>query len=104
MVTKRISVRDARANFSELLGQVYYTKEAVIVERKGKPMAALVSTEELEAIQRIKDRGWAVIDELRTRNADADPDEVYQEVTNTVEEVRQEMYEKRQRGSSKSRH
>jgi hypothetical protein len=33
MLTKRMSAREARANFSDLLGQVFYTKEAVIVEK-----------------------------------------------------------------------
>lgn len=45
--------------------------------------------------QRAED--WAIIDRLRERNADKDPDEVMATVTEVVEEVRQELYEREQR-------
>ena len=38
-----------------------------------------------------------MIDEIRERNADKDPDEVLRDVTRIVEEVRQERYERRRR-------
>lgn len=40
-----MSVRDARANFADVLGSVYHTGEPVIVERNGKAVAVLVSPE-----------------------------------------------------------
>lgn len=38
-------------------------------------------------------RFWAAVDRIQERNADKDPDEVYQDVTAVVEEVRHERYE-----------
>lgn len=99
---KAMSVRDARANFSELLGSVYYTNNPVVVQKKGKTVAVVVSPVQFRQLEKIKAEGWAVIDELRARNADKDPDEVYREVTKTVEEVRQEMYDKEQKKSKHS--
>ncbi len=96
-MVKRMSSRDARANFSELLGAVYYTKEPVIVERKGKPFAVLISPEEWEQVERQRKQAWAVVDRVRERNADADPDEVLQDVTAVVEAVRQERYDRKRR-------
>jgi hypothetical protein len=43
---------------------------------------------------------WAVIDRLRERNADKDPDEVLRDVTEVVEEVRQERYERDQQAAN----
>lgn len=101
---KTVSVRDARANFSELLGSVYYTNIPVMVERKGKPIAVVINPSQYQQLKKIKADGWAVIDELRTKNADKDPDEIYKEVTRVVEKVRQEMYEKEKKSKNKRSH
>lgn len=50
-MTKRMSVREARATFSDLTNGVFYTKEPVIVEKKGRPVAVLISLEEYERWQ-----------------------------------------------------
>lgn len=96
-MVKRMSVKDARSNFSELLGIVFYTKEPVIIERKGKPFAVMISPEHYE---RLLEEAWSVVDRIGERNADKDPDEVLRDVTAVVEEVRQERYEKRQKAKT----
>lgn len=88
MVVKRMSSREARANFADLLGSVFYTNEAVIVEKKGKPVAVVISPAAYQALQEASARDWAVIEELQARNADRDPDEVFADVTAAVGEVR----------------
>ncbi len=101
---RTISVRDARANFSELLGSVYYTNNPVIVEKKGKPFAVVVSPSQYQRLKQEEEKDWVIIDKLRAKNADKDPDAVYREVTKVVEEVRQEIYDKEQKkGLSGSR-
>jgi prevent-host-death family protein len=45
---KRIGAREARNNLADLIGQVYYGGEPVIVERSGKPMVAVVPLAILE--------------------------------------------------------
>lgn len=102
-MVKRMSSKEARDNFADLLGSVYYTKEPVIVEKKGKPVAVLISTEQFETLERSREQFWATVDQIRQRNADKDPDEVLADVTREVEAVRQEMYEERQRKAAGSR-
>lgn len=102
-MVKTMSARDARANFGDLLGSVYYTKEPVVVEKKGKPVAVVISLEEFERNrQQAVERAWATVDRVRERNADLDPDEVLRDVTAVVEEVRQERYEQRQKANHRS--
>ncbi len=48
MTTKRIGAREARNNFADLIGLVHYNGEAVIVERSGKPMVAIISIDQFE--------------------------------------------------------
>lgn len=93
-VVRRISARDAQAHFADLLGLVYSTQEPVIVERKGKPVAVVISPAQWERLERQRQRAWETIDRLRARNADQAPDAVYRDVTAVVEEVRQERYER----------
>ncbi len=53
---KRLNASIAREEFSELLNQVSYLGERIIVHRRGKNVAALVSLEDLQLIQEIEDR------------------------------------------------
>lgn len=41
-MTKRVSAANAKAHLSALVAEVAYGGEQVIIERRGKPMAALV--------------------------------------------------------------
>jgi prevent-host-death family protein len=45
----------ARANFSELVNRAAYAKERVVLTRHGKPVAVMVSLEDLEALERLED-------------------------------------------------
>jgi prevent-host-death family protein len=55
-----VSVVEARRMLSELLGRVAYAKERVVVERKGRPMAALVSMEDLRRLESLEQDAGAV--------------------------------------------
>src|SRR5215207_8005246 len=92
-VTKRMSVRDTRANFSDVLAQVRYGQEPVVVERNGRAMAVLISPEQWQRYQdQARRRFFEAVDELQERNRDADPAEVERDVAEAVEEVRRERY------------
>ncbi len=97
---KTMSVQQARDHFSDLLGSVYYTKEAVVVEKKGKPVAVVVSPEAYERLieqeARAKERFWQAAERIRERNKAKDPDAELAYITQVVEEVRQERYERKQ--------
>lgn len=102
MLVKRISTQEARANFSELLGSVYYTNNPVIVERKGKPFAVVISPEQYEGFKREQEKAWAAIDQIQERNQDKNSNKVLSDVTKVVEQVRQERYDKLQRKAVKN--
>jgi prevent-host-death family protein len=72
MVVKHMSSREARANFADLLGSVFYTNEAVIVEKKGKPVAVVISPAVYQAWQASATRDRAIGAEVRADNAGRD--------------------------------
>lgn len=51
-----ISAEKARNSFSELISHTAYSKDRVIVTRNGKKMAAIVSIEDLELLERLVDK------------------------------------------------
>jgi prevent-host-death family protein len=50
-MTKRISAAEAKARLSDLMARVAYGGEHYVIERRGKPLAALVSVDDLERLQ-----------------------------------------------------
>lgn len=66
--TKRIS--EARGEFSDLVNRAAYGHERVMLTRHGKPIAAIISKEDLEYLEALEDR-----DDLEAaRAALADPE------------------------------
>ncbi len=52
----RLSASAARERFSEVLNRVAYGGERVVIERRGKELAAIVSLEDLRLLEAIEDR------------------------------------------------
>ncbi|MEX0725234.1 MAG: type II toxin-antitoxin system Phd/YefM family antitoxin [Planctomycetaceae bacterium] len=50
-----MKVVDVRNNLADALNRVAYAGERIVLERRGKGVAALVSMEDLELLQRIED-------------------------------------------------
>jgi prevent-host-death family protein len=49
-----MTVTQARAEFADLVNRVAYTGEPVVLTRRGKVMAALVSAEDLELLESLR--------------------------------------------------
>ncbi len=94
-MVKTVSTAEARANLGDVLNSVYYTKEPVVVQKKGKVVAVIISPEAFQRLQEEDARDWATIQAVGERNADHDPEEVLRDVTDEVEVVRQELYAER---------
>jgi len=50
-----VSVSAARSKFQELLNRVGFGQERILVERRGKPIAAIISVEDLKRLEAIED-------------------------------------------------
>ncbi|MBI3838160.1 MAG: type II toxin-antitoxin system prevent-host-death family antitoxin [Planctomycetia bacterium] len=48
------SIVNIRSNLADTLNRVAYAGERVVLERRGKPVAALVSIEDLELLERLE--------------------------------------------------
>ena len=49
-----MNVVEARKSFSDVMARVAYTGQRVVVERKGRPMMALISIEDLHRLEELE--------------------------------------------------
>jgi len=57
MTEKVINVAEAKKHFSEILGQVAFGKNHILITKRGKPMARLVPAEEAK-LHLSQAKGW----------------------------------------------
>jgi prevent-host-death family protein len=85
---KRMSAKEARDRFAEILGQVHFGKDTIIVEKQGKPMVAVIDVERYERLAKAWDQPFAVLDRIRAKNRDKTPGEIEKDVAEAVAQVR----------------
>jgi prevent-host-death family protein len=88
-----MTVSAARAHWSQVIAQVFRRKQRVLLEKSGTPVAALVSTQDLERLERYdaeREASFAVIDRMRVAFKDVPAEEIEREVAKALEEVRAE--------------
>ena len=58
-MAKTVSATQAKAQLSALMAEAAYGGERIIIERRGKPMAAIVSVEDLKQLEHDKStKNW----------------------------------------------
>ena len=85
---KKMSAKEARDRFAEVLGQVHYGKDTVIVEKQGKPMVAVIDVERYGRLVKAWNEPFKVFDRVRARSRDKGPDQVQKDVAEARTEVR----------------
>ncbi|MGH7138320.1 MAG: type II toxin-antitoxin system Phd/YefM family antitoxin [Pirellulales bacterium] len=87
-MVKKVNAIKARQNLGQLLEEVYYRGDQYVIERAGRPMAAVVPIWQLEERQNRRDRLFAQIEEVWQKNKKQSSATVEQEVESAVRAVR----------------
>src|SRR6266487_2957384 len=93
-MTQTMKVTDAREHWSEVIGAVFRRQKRVVLEKAGIPVAALVSTEDLERLRRYdaeRTADFAVIDRMRAAFEDVPDAELEREVAKAVAEAQADL-------------
>ena len=91
-----ISAKQARDNFSEILGRVKYGEEIITIEKKGKPYAVIISPEQYEAFQRAsKKKLFEAVEQIQSRNNQVSSEIALSDATKAVDEIRKKTYDKK---------
>lgn len=81
LMAQVISISEAKNQLSEFVSRAASSKEVFLIERRGRPLAALVSSEDLKLLEKIKEGGpeaglfgivgsWSEFDEELSRHVD----------------------------------
>lgn len=85
---KTLTAIKARQNLGEVLEEVYYNGDQYIIERAGKPMAAVVPLWQLQTREKHKQRLFDMLDSVWKSTPPAKPAIVDREVAEAVRAVR----------------
>lgn len=77
---KTVSAMRARGNLGQILEEVYYRGDQYIIERSGKPMAAVVPVEQYEQWQKEREAFFALVDQVRGRKRGVRPEVIEEDV------------------------
>jgi len=78
----------ARKNLGQLLEEVYYKGDQYVIERAGRPMAAVVPVWQLEERMKRQEKFFQAVEKAWKRNKKVKPETVEMEVEEAVRAVR----------------
>ncbi len=87
-MAKHVSAREARNRFADIMGSIRYGGEEVIVERSGRPMAALIPVDTYERLVVERRTRFEVLDQIRSHLPDAAPEKIEKDVTQAIDALR----------------
>ena len=85
---KKVSAIKARQNLGQLLNEVSIKGDSFIIERAGKPLAALVDLESLQKIQEDREAAMAALRTVWGKMEGANAQEVGETIEKAVKAVR----------------
>ena len=87
MVTE-VNAVNFRQNLGEMLNQVQYRKDSIVINKDGKPVAALVDAELFARIRRMRERFDELCSRIAAAYADVPQEQGMAEIDVVVSEMR----------------
>ena len=85
---KKVNALKVRQQLGKLLEEVFYHDDQFVIERAGKPMAAVIPVWQLEEWQKRRERFFAAVDEVHQRNQKVKADIIERDVEDALHAVR----------------
>ena len=98
--TQTMKISEVRSQLNTLVNQVYRHETRVLVEKSGIPVAALVSIDDLDELNRAeRERAgrFAIIDEMREAFKGVPQEEIEREADRAVAEARADLRAEKKR-------
>ena len=83
MITE-VSAVSFRQNLGEMLNQVQYRNDSIVINKNGKPVAALIDAELFARIRRMRDRFDAICERIAASYSDVPQEEGLTEIDAAV--------------------
>ena len=91
--TRTVTISEVKNSLSSLVDQVYRSEARIVVEKSGRPVAALVLIQDLEWLQeraRAREESFRAIDRFSRAFADVPIKEAEAEIARIIAEIRRE--------------
>lgn len=86
---KEVSAVNFRQNLGEMLNQVQYRNESIVINKDGKPVAALVDAELFARIRRMRDRFDALSNRIAKAYSEVPLEDGLTEIDTLVAKIRE---------------
>ena len=87
-MVKKVNALNARKRLGRLLEEVYYKGDQYVIERAGRPMAAVVPVWYLEEREKRGERFFGMVEEVWQRTKRLKPEVIEREVKQAIQAVR----------------
>ena len=90
-MTQTLKASDVRSNWSQLINQVFRGETEVVVEKSGIPVAAIVSAQDFQKLQKIRRqrlKDFTLLDSMRSAFKDQSSEQIETAVTQSISRVR----------------
>lgn len=87
-MVSEVSAVSFRQNLGEMLNQVQYRNDTIVIKKDGKPVAALIDAELFARIRRMRDRFDSLTDRIAEAYADVPPEEGMAEIDTATRKER----------------
>jgi prevent-host-death family protein len=87
-MVRKVTAVKARKNLGQLLEEVYYRGDQYVIERAGKPMAAIVPIWYLEEWLKRRERFFDTVDEVRQGQEGSSPEAIEQDIQDAINTIR----------------
>ena len=95
MSRKTLDTNSVRDRLGEILDEAHYHGSEFVIQRRGKPLAAIIPYSAYERLDRQRKEAFKVFHEIWEANKGADPEEVAKLVEEEVEALRRERRKRR---------
>lgn len=84
-----IGARDLRQKFAEILGKVGFGCDVAVVEKSGKPMAAIIPIEMYQKLVAEREARFQIVDKIRNQQAERPVSEIEEDVAAAIKRARE---------------
>jgi prevent-host-death family protein len=83
-----IGARDLRQKFAEILGKVGFGGDVAVVEKSGKPMAAIIPIEMYQQLVAEREARFQIVEKIRKAQKELPVEEIEKDVNEAIQRAR----------------
>ena len=88
IMLKTVNTQEVKEALEQILDEVFYNDNQIMIEKSGKTVAVVISPSEYEAYKKQRKKDMSIFDEIRKLNKGTDPEELEKDIQEAIKAVR----------------